>query len=226
MTKALAGKGLSLDLDGTLYRVVRWRVAWRLRRDMSLLKSMLKVRDRIREAPALAGEDGVIAREAELLAEQWKCSQETMRRDLVELKVKMARAATYRAKPFAGVVRSLHWAVEQGVQLAVFSDYAPQDKLRYLGLSGLPWVLCLGAENIGALKPHPRGFIRVAEAMGLPPASILHVGDREDLDIKGAMAAGMKTALFDPKSDMTMGKNSLNSWSESALSALFERAWP
>jgi len=226
MTKSLKGKGLSLDLDGTLYRVIRWRVAWRLRKDLGYVKIMLKVREGLRkEAPAETAE-AFKRREAEIFAQEIGVTVDAAQIELVELKQKMARATTFKVRPFEGLKESLAWAHEAGVRLAVYSDYAPDEKLRNLGLDALPWVICLGAEDTGALKPHARGFDRIAEALDLSPADILHLGDREDLDVEGAAEAGMKAALFGmkPLESRTVGR--LTSWKLEALKGLFDETWP
>ena len=44
-------------------------------------------------------------------------------------------------------------------------------------------------------KPDRRIFLTAAERIGFGPEEIIYVGDRIDIDIKGAMAAGMKPVL-------------------------------
>ena len=51
----------------------------------------------------------------------------------------------------------------------------------------------LNASGVGVAKPDPQIFLAAAEALGLAPADILHVGDDPLLDVLGAHAAGMKT---------------------------------
>ncbi len=50
--------------------------------------------------------------------------------------------------------------------------------------------------EVGRGKPSPEIFRVGAERLGLPCSSILHVGDRWDIDIVGARAAGMGRALY------------------------------
>lgn len=67
--------------------------------------------------------------------------------------------------------------------------------LRRQGL--LPHFNCLiFSDEIGAAKPSRRVFEKAAEALGLPPARIVHVGDRESNDVEGPLAAGMSAVLF------------------------------
>jgi HAD superfamily hydrolase (TIGR01549 family) len=76
-------------------------------------------------------------------------------------------------------------------KFAIYSDY-PQtaERLQALGLS-VDTGLLFGPENFGAQKPAVRPFLSIAEALGVPPGEILVVGDREDADGAGAIAAGM-----------------------------------
>lgn len=46
------------------------------------------------------------------------------------------------------------------------------------------------ARTLGAAKPDPRCFAAVADALGLPPGAIAHVGDDPLLDVEGARRAG------------------------------------
>ncbi|HVS75758.1 MAG TPA: HAD family hydrolase [Steroidobacteraceae bacterium] len=65
-----------------------------------------------------------------------------------------------------------------------------------LGLIGLAplFSLSLNARQIGAAKPHPLCFQRLADGLRLEPRNILYVGDDPMLDIEAARAAGLRTA--------------------------------
>jgi FMN hydrolase / 5-amino-6-(5-phospho-D-ribitylamino)uracil phosphatase len=62
-----------------------------------------------------------------------------------------------------------------------------------IGLSGL-FALSLNARQIGAAKPSPRCFRRLAQELHLAPPDILFVGDDPLFDVEGARAAGLRTA--------------------------------
>ena len=51
----------------------------------------------------------------------------------------------------------------------------------------------LNARQIGAAKPHPRCFERLAGELALDPAAIAYVGDDPRLDVAAARAAGLRT---------------------------------
>jgi FMN phosphatase YigB (HAD superfamily) len=88
-----------------------------------------------------------------------------------------------------GTVGSLS---RQGIQCAVLSDYAmvPQ-RLAGLGIDPAVFELTASSETEGALKPHPRPFLGIAEKMAVDPRNVLVVGDRVDTDGEAAAAAGM-----------------------------------
>lgn len=50
------------------------------------------------------------------------------------------------------------------------------------------------SEAARAYKPHPRMFQRALEQLGLQPHEVLHVGDSDVDDVKGAKAAGLRVA--------------------------------
>ncbi|HEV8245640.1 MAG TPA: HAD family hydrolase, partial [Polyangiaceae bacterium] len=78
------------------------------------------------------------------------------------------------------------------------SDYPAQRKLAALGTPELFDVVVASGEPGGPrrLKPHPEGFLRAAEALGVAPARCLVIGDREDADGLAARAAGMGFRLM------------------------------
>jgi 2-haloalkanoic acid dehalogenase type II len=58
----------------------------------------------------------------------------------------------------------------------------------------LPIEFILISETVRAYKPHPLVFQRAVEQMGVRPHEVLHVGDSEVDDVKGAKAAGLRVA--------------------------------
>jgi len=87
-----------------------------------------------------------------------------------------------------------------GLELGVFSDYPVEQKLVALGVRDA-FTVRLDATDpaINAFKPHPRGFAVAAERLGAAPAETLYVGDRLDVDVTGAHAAGMHAAWIGRK---------------------------
>jgi len=58
----------------------------------------------------------------------------------------------------------------------------------------LPVEFVLISETVRAYKPHPLVFQRALEQLGLQPDEVLHVGDSDVDDVKGAKAAGLRVA--------------------------------
>ena len=91
----------------------------------------------------------------------------------------------------------------------IFPDVAPalgRLRLRYalaslsngnadLARIGLDHIfnVSLNARQIGAAKPHPRCFERLARELALDPGAIAYVGDEPQLDVAAARAAGLRT---------------------------------
>ncbi len=65
--------------------------------------------------------------------------------------------------------------------------------LELIGLAPF-FSVSLNARQIGAAKPNPRCFARLARDLRLEPRNILYVGDDPFLDVEAARAAGLRTA--------------------------------
>jgi putative hydrolase of the HAD superfamily len=79
----------------------------------------------------------------------------------------------------------------------VFSDYPAEDKLRALGLGDHFDVVVSAVDpDVGAFKPDARGFLVAAGRWNLQAGEVLYVGDRPDVDARGAAAAGMPCAVL------------------------------
>ncbi|MBI4576910.1 MAG: HAD family hydrolase [Planctomycetes bacterium] len=199
---------MTFDLDGTLYpegpaRRGRARrllaPLWRLRprevvEEMRVLRAFGAARAEVRSR----GEVGDVP------ALQWSLVGARLGLDPSRDRVARWHRIVYDGyleamdglRPYEDVSTTLAELHRRGFALGVVSDYPCEGKLRALGLSALPWALVLGAEEVGALKPHPRVFRVAAERLGLHPGAVLHVGDRPELDGAGARAAGMGSALL------------------------------
>ncbi|BFU43509.1 hypothetical protein KRMM14A1004_17460 [Krasilnikovia sp. MM14-A1004] len=76
-------------------------------------------------------------------------------------------------------------------------DTAQQrDKLRRIGLDGRIGPVFTPAD-LGVAKPDPDAFRRACAHWGLPPHAVLSVGDRYDLDVLAARAAGLDAVQLD-----------------------------
>ena len=51
--------------------------------------------------------------------------------------------------------------------------------------------------DVGHAKPRPEIFERAVETLGVAPSEILHIGDNERTDVRGALAAGLRAIRLD-----------------------------
>ncbi|MEE2902950.1 MAG: HAD family hydrolase [Myxococcota bacterium] len=193
----LSQVGICLDVDGTLYPVSKWRVAWRLRKHLGLLRVMYRTREEMRTIEtSFATHHEFLEAEAGRVAEALGMPADTVMRQLADLKLRLAEVMTKNTKPFTGARESLAWAVQQGAAVAVLSDYPPQQKLSNLGLERVGWSGCFGAEESGALKPNSAGFQTVRASCRQNIHTWIYIGDREDTDVLGAQSSGFVPVLF------------------------------
>ncbi len=66
-------------------------------------------------------------------------------------------------------------------------------KLMYLGVDFKLFDPLIACYDLGWVKPEPSPYLLAIESLNLRPEEIVYVGDREDLDVEGAQAVGMKT---------------------------------
>ncbi len=94
---------------------------------------------------------------------------------------------------FDDVVPALSALRRRGFRLAVVSNWDDRLRplLRALDLERHFEVIAVSCE-VGAHKPDPRIFAWAAQALGVPPAATLHVGDSWDADVCGARRAGLR----------------------------------
>lgn len=104
---------------------------------------------------------------------------------------------------------------------------AGRSKLAALGWEEL-FDAAIVTGEIGADKPDPAGFRAVCERLGVAPGEAVFVGDSPDLDVDGAVAAGMPVVqvLFDggpepdPRADATVRRGALAAELPDALARL------
>jgi HAD superfamily hydrolase (TIGR01549 family) len=86
----------------------------------------------------------------------------------------------------------------EGGRTALVSDYPAELKLAALGVRSLFEIVVANGEPNGPrrLKPHPEGFLRAAEQLGVAPERCLVIGDRRDADGEAARAAHMSFRLI------------------------------
>ena len=86
-----------------------------------------------------------------------------------------------------------------GHSLAAFSNVSgayTRRKIEAVGLAGV-LVGAWGVDDLGAAKPAAATFRGLCERLGVPPASVVHVGDRYGADALGAVEAGLTGVWLD-----------------------------
>ena len=102
--------------------------------------------------------------------------------------------------PVDGVADALA-ALSAGYKLCVVSDaiVSPARCLRqWLEMNGLKRYFdgFAFSDEVGYSKPHREMFASAASQVGVDITDMVHIGDRDHNDIKGAQALGMKAILF------------------------------
>lgn len=191
---------IAFDIDGTLYPdAAFWRLLGPfLLRSGRMLAEFGKVREEIRAwqdaHPGEASND-FFGWQASLLAPKIGLSAEQTR-SLVDEKIYRGWIPLFaKVKPYSHLHESFAAFRAAGLKIGLLSDFLPSQKGDVWGLAPLCDAV-IGAEETGALKPSPVPFRALASALGVPASRILYVGNSLRSDVRGARAAGMKTACI------------------------------
>ncbi len=93
---------------------------------------------------------------------------------------------------FEDVVPALEALGARGLRLGVISNWDERLRplLKQLKLAGYFEVIVVSRE-VGAAKPSRAIFHHAIRKLGVPPETVLHVGDSYTMDVAGARAAGL-----------------------------------
>ena len=213
-------RGVAFDLDGTLYPNYRLniRLIPFVLKEGRLLSAFGRARNVIRKeqeesqkAPSQSSTSSsrllndnpqfpvpdFYKYQAEITAEILSVNPEQLKEKIERLIYRGWEPLFKAVKLFKGVIETIEALKNAGFKTGLMSDFPPERKLEYLGISGF-WDVVQCSEYSGVIKPHPLSFIKLAEAMSMPPENILYVGNSHSCDIRGAAGAGMKTAWLKP----------------------------
>ena len=187
-------EAIAFDIDGTLY--AQWRIhliSWvhYVRLCIFFLHYGLVRKELHGMEPSL--EFRKI--QAQKMALRLGCSEETAEEKLNKIVNNGLEKYFKRIPCYKECVESIKEFKEAGFKIALLSDFPPEQKGDIWGLKQYCDVI-LGTEALGALKPDPYSFIKMAEQLNVAPAKILFVGNSRKYDVKGSKAAGMKTAYL------------------------------
>jgi putative hydrolase of the HAD superfamily len=102
---------------------------------------------------------------------------------------------------FAGAWQMLR-AMQRRFKLAIISDTGfasgrAQDRLLEKDAARGFFTATIYSMDIGHAKPRPEIFRAAVEALGVEPGEILHIGDNERTDVRGALDAGFRAIRLD-----------------------------
>jgi putative hydrolase of the HAD superfamily len=206
-------EGIAFDLDGTLYPNYRLNIQlipfilkeWRLLLAFGNARKIIRMEQE--KTPSAGG--NFYEYQAEIVAKLLTVKPEPMKEKIETLIYKGWQPLFKKIKLYKNVVETLNALRKSGYKLALLSDFPPEKKLEYLGISGI-WDAVLCSERCGAIKPHLLSFTELIAALALPCERILYVGNSRSYDIAGAKRAGMKTAwiknIFFPGSGLKKPK--------------------
>lgn len=192
------------DLDGTLYDTRRMRLAFlpllvsrAVRRPLEAMHAIAILRHYRHAHEALRGRQSTSLAEDQLrlAAERSGEGLETVRAVVADW-FERAPLPAVRSAARPGLGQALAAIRRQGLRTALLSDYPPMAKLEALGVDlafdAIAWAQ---QPEIGVLKPNPTGLRHVIERLRVRPDAALYVGDRPDVDVGAARAAGCRVAL-------------------------------
>lgn len=192
-------RGIIFDLDGTLY-VLRWfmplLIFFRLFPGGMRLPRFLSIRQKF-AGRDMGTHERLLAAIGDELARRENMSPEQARKWIIDTfyPAFVAIMPFFRfSRPF--IRRLLAGLRAKGIKLAVLSDYGcVTERLEKLRLQASLFDTVSSCEDAGALKPHPRPLLSIAEKWGIEPGHILVLGDRADTDGAAAKNAGMQFVL-------------------------------
>lgn len=189
-------KAIGFDVDGTLYHSSVEMSAWIGRELVAKAAKILK-------------------REVSEFADEYLTRREELRSNTMALKSfgldgERIFQALWDEIPLEkyvkkdGKLQALLTDLNRRYRLFIISNGTAKQvrkKLNYLGLETAIFQPFIACYDQGWVKPEPAPFLAALEALQLPAEQVVYVGDREDVDVEGAKAVGMKTILVGGDSD-------------------------
>ena len=197
VTRAI--RAISIDLDDTLWPI--WPTIARaeavlldwLGEHAQSTATYLGDTDRVRALrheinalrPDLAGDPASLRRESIRLA-LTRADEDTA---LAEPAFEVFMAERQRVQLYDDALPALEFLARRWPVVALSNGNAD---VQIIGI-GRHFQAALSATGSGMAKPDARFFRAAAEAVGVAPEHVLHIGDDAELDAKGAMDAGMRS---------------------------------
>ena len=145
--------------------------------------------------------------QAELMGKYLKCTPEKAQEKLDRIVYNGLKKYFTRFNACRNALELIVRLKEQGVKIAVLSDFPPDQKGDIWGIREHCDVV-VGSEEIGALKPSAKVFSTLSEKLKTPAEKILYVGNHHRYDVIGPKNAGMKAAWIISPVKAFFGKKS------------------
>ncbi|MBE2256230.1 MAG: HAD family hydrolase [Ignavibacteria bacterium] len=198
-------KAVIFDVDGTLYHpsLLKYLIISEIIKNLllsplntikalKLLRSYRKFHEEIR----FSEEDNLFENQILKTAEKHKLRYED---------VKIIIDEWFHTKPLKhfniskrkNLINTFQWLKDNNIIIGLLSDYPCDHKAKALNITEFLTIIKSSMDDdINKLKPHPKGFLRMAELLNLNTDEIIYVGDRYKIDIIGAEKAGMIPVLI------------------------------
>lgn len=192
------------DVDGTLYRqdILRRRMVRQLllhsivRVDPKPLRILLLYRQ-IREALAVAETEGFAQVLVAETAREVGCAHSVVN-DVVSEWIHR-RPLRHLASCRYPFLQELFLAIKRKKKIiGILSDYPAIDKMQALSLEP-DYIVTSHDEDVGMLKPHPRGIEVLMRTAGVKASGTVLIGDRIDRDGAAARRAGVTPLIRTPR---------------------------
>lgn len=200
-------KAIAFDIDGTLYKnssLYSKAVLYYLR-NISIFKNFNSVRKEMHAYSEPVSDFRKV--QAKKMALKLHCSDDKAEKLIDDIAYKGLEETFTKVKPCKGAKELFETIKANNLKIGILSDFPPEQKGDLWGLKSYCDVI-LGTEDVGALKPSPVSFIKLADKLGVKPEEILYVGNSKKYDVGGSKRAGMKSALFTSSTKERRGKNS------------------
>jgi putative hydrolase of the HAD superfamily len=185
-------KAVAFDVDGTLYpnASMYLRSIPFVLKHFALVRAYSKIRKHVRRRRPITDLQEL---ERRLLADALRID-EAEAAHLIDVAIhERWESVLNGVKPYPHVRSVITQLKNDGLRIAVSSDFPVDRKLKRLGLDDL-FECSLWSEESGYLKPHPEPFLALAECMNEDPGNFLYVGNSYEYDVLGAKAVGMRAA--------------------------------
>lgn len=194
------------DVDGTLYHApaLRRMMAMRIAREflrrpvatarvVRVVQAYREAHERLRnreertdlalhQLQLTAGQCGVNIERAKECVARWMAEEPLQF---------MARCRREGLEDFLG------WLQASGIRMGVLSDYPAREKLKALGVDRFfGSVVSAQDADVQCVKPNTAGLEKVLRELKTEPGSTIYIGDRIDVDVALAKAAGMRCVVL------------------------------